>query len=406
MRIDLVTRFSPLTQGGTQRLVRDLAVAISGTCDVRVLAARADQNSFEWRGRFDRVPPWPPQYIQPGGIPIEYYGLSRHLALALAPIVYSPNRYIPGRAWQLYRALLDRGFERTAGHFFYPYHRGRDVVHRIGGSSLALGTVRSAHRAGVPVVINPLAHRDQWDDDPLSALAYREADVVIAESASARQIYLDLGVSPERLVIGRHTSPEPEKGSGAERRGAHRITGPLVLFIGGSDEYKGGTLLLAVAARMAHTRPDVTFVFVGRGHGGELSNVVMAGEVEDEEKRQWLDAATMLVLPSRNESYGLVIDEAWAAGIPVVTSDIPELAGRVALAEAGVAVPRNVDDLERAITDLLDQPARRSALGDAGKRYWAAHLSPEAYADWHLDIYRSLSSPGSRRSGRPDGAAR
>lgn len=366
--------------------------------DVRVLAGRIDGDGLQWAGRLDRVRRWNDLVEPVSGATVSYYGLSRPWTALLAPIVFSPNRYIANAAWQAYSGWLDRSYGLLGGRALAHYHRGRDVVHRFGGSKLALATVRAAHLSGVPVVISPSAHRGQWDDDDLSALAYREAELIVAESIDARELYLELGVAPERVVFSRHTAAAPPEGSGAGLRRKHGLEGPIVLFVGSSTPYKGSQIVLGAAERLASLSPNARFVFVGGGHESRgLGNVVVAGAVSDEEKAGWFDAADLLVLPSENEAYGLVIDEAWAAGIPVITSMVPELAGRVRAAGAGLAVPREVDSLARAISDLLSNADERAALGAAGKRYWADNLSPEAYAAWFLETYRRVAADGVKR---------
>jgi glycosyltransferase involved in cell wall biosynthesis len=64
-------------------------------------------------------------------------------------------------------------------------------------------------------------------------------------------------------------------------------------------------------------------------------------------------------LPSAYESFGLVIAEAWSAGTPVVTSDVPVLAERVAESGGGVTAAREPAALASALAGLLaDRPGR------------------------------------------------
>ena len=75
----------------------------------------------------------------------------------------------------------------------------------------------------------------------------------------------------------------------------------------------------------------------------------------------------LLVLPSREEAFGLVLVEAMAMRVPVIASDIDGPA-EIVTADVGLLVPPDRPaDLARAIDELLADPARRERLGHAGR---------------------------------------
>ncbi|CAN5317494.1 glycosyltransferase family 4 protein [soil metagenome] len=103
----------------------------------------------------------------------------------------------------------------------------------------------------------------------------------------------------------------------------------------------------------------------------------------------WMAAADVFVLPSAWEARALVVQEALAAGLPVVASAVGGLPDLVA--DAGVLVrvgdPRELAD---AVVGLLSDPQRRAALAAAGRQRWAA-LPHEAdvLEEWKAR-YRSM----------------
>jgi glycosyltransferase involved in cell wall biosynthesis len=122
---------------------------------------------------------------------------------------------------------------------------------------------------------------------------------------------------------------------------------------------------------------EATFAFVGPGPPVHGPRVLDVGMVDDRARWEWLAAADLLALPSRGETFGLVLLEAWAVKTAVVTSDIPALAELVGRADGGVAVPRTPEAQAAAISELLAAPERLRTFAESGHRYWLEHGRPE-----------------------------
>jgi glycosyltransferase involved in cell wall biosynthesis len=126
--------------------------------------------------------------------------------------------------------------------------------------------------------------------------------------------------------------------------------------------------------------------------------VTFTGYVPDADLVHLYQAASCLVLPSRDEGFGLPVVEAMACGTPVVASragSLPELVG-----DAGLLVaPERVDDLARALSRLVSQPALRATLRERGLQR-AAQLSWEQAADDLLAVFRELAPAPRRLAGQ------
>ena len=99
--------------------------------------------------------------------------------------------------------------------------------------------------------------------------------------------------------------------------------------------------------------------------------------------------ATIAVVPSVYEGFGLPAGEAMACGVPVISTDggaLPEVVG-----DAGVVVPaKSVDGLAQAIDDLLSNPERRQQLGRAGKQRIDETFCWNVCAREMTDYYRQV----------------
>jgi phosphatidylinositol alpha-mannosyltransferase len=156
---------------------------------------------------------------------------------------------------------------------------------------------------------------------------------------------------------------------------------PLRLaFVGQAVERKGLPVLLRAFEALREHMP-VELVVIGAGEDQvaplmlDTAGVHALGKVSDERKHAALAGADLLVAPSLGgESFGMVLTEAFAAGTPVVASDIAGYRDVVHDGEDGVLVPRGEPAaLAEALRDLAIDPARRARMAeratDHARRY-------------------------------------
>jgi phosphatidylinositol alpha-mannosyltransferase len=169
-----------------------------------------------------------------------------------------------------------------------------------------------------------------------------------------------------------------------------------IAFVGQAVERKGLPVLLrAFEALREHVPAELTLIGAMPDEVEPLllagrEGITILGKVDDEAKVRALRAADVLAAPSLGgESFGMVLTEAFAAGTPVVASDIPGYAGVVRDGHDGVLVPRgDAAALGQALRDLALDPARRARLGanafaSAGRYSWPRIAGEvlEAYDD-------------------------
>ncbi len=163
-------------------------------------------------------------------------------------------------------------------------------------------------------------------------------------------------------------------------------------------ERKGSDLFVAAAEQIARRRSDVEFRLVGPlAGGGERAwaqAVVRRGNrcgvrwstVSDgrAELRDW----DVFVLPARQDPFPLVVLEAMAAGLPVVATAIDGVPEQVDAGCGLLVAPEDAGALARAIDVLIDDGARRAAMGAAGARRVASQFTPARHASELAGAYR------------------
>ena len=153
------------------------------------------------------------------------------------------------------------------------------------------------------------------------------ADHVLTVSELARQTYLEAGVPAEKvhaIPLGADLSLfRPDGTEEAPRQGF------TFLFAGATIHRKGFDLLLAAFARVAAEVPDARLRVVGpRGDEAHLLEryaalpIEVVGPLDQRGLAAEFRRAGCLVLPSRNDSYAMVVTEALAAGLPVIVSEM------------------------------------------------------------------------------------
>ena len=160
---------------------------------------------------------------------------------------------------------------------------------------------------------------------------------------------------------------------------------------------KGLYFLLQSIAQISQTS-DVKLIVIGtpKKNGrivrlvrklGISSRVTFTGRISDDEFVRQYAMASVAVIPSMYEGFGLPAGEAMACGVPVISTTggaLPEVVG-----DAGILVPPgNPAALTKAITRVLNNPDLAKTLSEAGYRRVQNHLTWRAAARKTVDAYR------------------
>ncbi|HEX5467294.1 MAG TPA: glycosyltransferase family 4 protein [Candidatus Limnocylindrales bacterium] len=166
---------------------------------------------------------------------------------------------------------------------------------------------------------------------------------------------------------------------GAEPIARWRDGTPNILFVGRFESRKGLLILLKAYRALRRSGRDCRLLVIGGGPQERevrryiatrgLRGVELLGRLVDEEKAHYFATADVYVSPATGqESFGLVLLEAMAAGTAIVCSDIHGYKGVVRRDEQALLVPpRDASALAKAIGRLLDDPDLRARLGASGR---------------------------------------
>lgn len=166
---------------------------------------------------------------------------------------------------------------------------------------------------------------------------------------------------------------------------------PTVLFVGALEPVKGVDTLLRAWPHVVDRAPEARLEIVGDGHLAELvadleakrpSEVSWTRVLDPTQVAARMDAATVLVLPSRSEGLPRVIIEAQARGRGVVASRVGGIPELVKDGESGLLVaPGDASALADALTRSLREPGLAARLGaEANRRFPFVAATPETFA--------------------------
>jgi phosphatidylinositol alpha-mannosyltransferase len=360
VRIGIVCPYSWDIPGGVQAHVRDLAeklIELGHT--VSVLAPGEDD-----------TPGLPPYVVAAGkAVPIPYNGSVARLQFG----VVSAARV---RRW-----LRDGEFDVVHVHEPAPPSLSLLTCMIHDGPLVAtfhVATVRSRFLSMFDTVLQPFMEK----------IAGR-----IAVSPAARKVIVehlggDAVVIPNGVAVAHYRDAKSLDG--------YPRAGATIGFIGRYEESrKGMDVLVEALAILAPERPDLRLLVAGRGDAddflaglpeGVVERVDLLGQVSEEDKARLLRSVDVYCAPNTGqESFGVILLEAMAAGTAIVASDIEAFRRVLAGGSAGrMFATGDPAALAEALADVLDDPVLREHLIAAG----AEAVAPYDWAVIVADVLR------------------
>lgn len=400
-------RYWPVV-GGSEQYVQAIAERQAAADHmVTVLATNADDFSSFWDPKAERLEP----------------GKEQHNGVN---IVRTPLKYLPGKPRSFgilryiqYQLKWASSMSSRLSHLapFLPDLEvdlaalGTDwdvvVAWNITFDGLTASAAKLATDIGAKFIAVPLLHLGEGPDSPVRRyytmphqIAYLKlADQVLVQSSGAKDFLVEQGVNEQVIaVVG--AGIDPIKVSGGDSQAfsqRHHLRTAIVTAIGPLT-YDKGTMHLVEAAHLLWTKGlSFTLVLAGpvmadfKAYWNKVPQIIrdqtlVLGFIQEREKKDLLAGAQLLALPSRTDSFGIVLLEAWFYGKPVIGA----LSGGIpAVIEDGVdgrLVPfGDPQTLSEAISEILLDPQKAQEWGLAGRQKTLSNYT------WD-DVYRRFSS--------------
>lgn len=337
MRIALV--ISSLGAGGAERVIITLA------------------NHWAARGRAVTLLTFAP----PGSRP--YYAIDPRVTLRELDAVPSERR-LRSLLQSLRRIVVLRRAIRAIGpHVVISFLAKINIITVLATRGLGIRVIVSERNNPLRQVVSPVW---RWLRDRL----YGVADRLVTPSRGVLTALPAAIQARGRVIPNPVDLPIPV---------ARRSDGRTLVAVGRLDEQKGFDLLLPAFARIAGNHPAWRLVIWGEGELraplealrdrlGLADRVQMPGVTE--RPGAWIDDAALFVLSSRYESFGNVVTEAMAAGLPVIVTDCPWGPGEIVRhgVDGWLVPPEDVAALGEGLDLLMGDEALRVRLASAARR--------------------------------------
>jgi glycosyltransferase involved in cell wall biosynthesis len=313
--------------------------------------------------------------------------------------------------WRMSRALSEPQFDVLLFPTIYSYvpvrSRARKLVmvHDVIAETFPQLTVP---RLSSRIFWNAKVTLGRMQADALITVSDYSRDCILKRFGTQRFGTKRFGTKPSRLfVVGEAADPIfrrlDDAQPGPKLRGL-RLNGTrrTVVYVGGFSPHKNLEALVAAFARITARKEfdDVLLAMVGDTSSdsfhtyfgtiaaqvetlGLRERVIFTGFMEDPDLVVLLNIATVAVLPSLMEGFGLPAVEAAACGCPVIATKASPL--EALLDGAGIFIDSAEDEIYRALELVLTSPELRLRMGEAGRRA-AGRLTWEAAARQMMDV--------------------
>ena len=267
----------------------------------------------------------------------------------------------------LYSYIRDHGNEYD--HFFFiPYMFGTTYY----------GSLIHPEKS----ILIPCLHDESYAYMDIFKKMFKDVKAVIynsePEKELANRIY---DIKGHQIVMG--AGMDTDISYNAQRfRDKFGIKNEFLLYAGRRDPGKNVSLLMEYFARYKEScNGNLKLVLIGKGEltvpKEHMHDIIDLGFVPLEDKFDAYAAATLFCMPSTNESFSIVIMEAWLCGTPVLVHADCAVTKDHCIKSNGGLYFSNYDEFEECLKYFLTDPAKRDLIAKNGKEYVIRNYSWE-----------------------------
>jgi len=415
MHVLIATPAFPPYIGGGERHTGTLAKNLIGRGHtVSVVTSAAEEESDFWNGRgrdvvvesdgsaltIIRVPIQP----MPGG----FRGL---LAWRKSMVVLST---VPGTGGLLAKMAGRVPAMANLDEAFGKIEKPVDVVHafNISWEHMMMAGWQYARRNSIPFVASPLAHLGTGSRDRValnSTMRHQRgmlsrADLLLTNTLVEAQGLQSRGVKTEKVDVAGPGIDIPEYVADLPESAVSKK--PFVLYVGRMSYDKGVLHAVQSVLRLRELGSKLHIILIGQ-ETEEFSRffddlpdrdkryVHVLGVIEESLKHAYLSEAEALLLPSRTDSFGIVLLESWLYSKPVVAAAAGGIPAVVDNGKTGILVPfGDISSLANAIRLVTEDQELNQILGENGFKKLMSQYTWEAVTDKVLGAYHEVVGAG------------
>jgi teichuronic acid biosynthesis glycosyltransferase TuaC len=307
----------------------------------------------------------------------------------------SPPRERHYAGWGAWAApALALALRRLAGTFPYELIHAHNAVpagEAVRRSHLRVPTVVSVHGGDVLYT----APRSRAGANAV-ARGLGAAQLVLANSAGIAEMAMENGARQTRVV---HLGADLPSAASASRRGAP----PTLVTVGHLVARKRHADVLRALAVLRPRHPTLRYAIIGDGPErvaleglasrlGVADRIEFHGQLDPDEAVEQASRATLFVMPSTDEAFGVAYIEAMAAGVPAIGCRGEPGPEEIAAAGDGFLLvpPGDIERLTQRIEELLSDPHRLREAGQRARSTVATNFTWERCGEETLAAYRQV----------------
>ena len=400
--------------GGSQWFIKNLSEQLlkNHNDDVTVFSANAYEMTHFW-GKSDAVMPM--GTTEENGVTVRRFPVFNRfswLRMALASATTRLN--LPYNDWfrTLYNGPIIFGLTQAIAN-----HPADIVLAMAFPLRHMYNALNGAKQGGKPIVlIGGLHASDSWGfERPMIYKAIQQADAYIALTSFERDYLVERGIRPEKIsVVGGGVDAkafvDANTASSISLATRNRFkwgNAPVIAMIAKQTARKRFDTLLEAMPQVWAAHPDAQLVLAGAQTSyskniqtminalspAEQAQVTILNDISEAEKAELLASCDLLVLPSGEESFGIVFVEAWARGKPVIGANVGAVASLIEHNYDGLLFEyKNPHSLAQAIKKLLEDSDMQIQMGEAGRQKTLENYTWDVVTNRIRQVYLLLTT--------------